>query len=236
MTTQHAAPPMAAPTPPPRRGLGRWLTVTIVMLILAAAGVTVAAIAFGVRTAASLRQETTTETVPGVHAVVVEADEGSVRLRHSGGTGVEVRTTRVWSPDSRPSLERHLDGGVLTLGSSCPLVDLGCEVDREIAVPAGTSVRVRTVDGPIDAEGLVSPRFEASTVDGQVTVSFGQPPEHVEVRSVDGSVRLTLPSARYRVEASAVDGEARVGVRSDPSAVREVSVSTVDGGIDVLPG
>jgi len=236
MSPQHATPLTAAPARPPRRGMGRWLAVIIVVLVLAAAGITVAAIAFGVRTAASLRQDTTTETVPGVHAVVVEADEGSVQLRHSGGTGVEVRTTRVWSPDSRPSLERHLDAGVLTLGSSCPLVDFGCEVDREIAVPAGTSVRVRTVDGPIDAVGLVSPRFEASTVDGRVTVSFGQPPEHVQVRSVDGAVRLTLPPARYRIEASAVDGEVRVGVRSDPSAVREVSVSTVDGGIDVLPG
>jgi hypothetical protein len=206
------------------------------VLLALAVGVTVAAITFGVRTAQSLRQETTTETVPGVREIVVETDEGSVSLRHGDGTGVEIRTTRVWSPDSQPTLRSHLDAGVLTLSATCPVINIGCEVNREIVVPAGTRVRVRTVDGPIEADGLVTPSFEASTVDGQVIASFGQPPEHIQVRSIDGSVRLTLPPAGYRVDATAVSGRTRVGVTEDPSAAREISVSTVDGQIDILPG
>jgi hypothetical protein len=207
----------------------------VVLAALALVG-TAVAVTFAVRIAESLSQETTTETVPGVRELVVESDEGTVSLRHGDGTDVEIRTTRVWSSDSQPALGRHLDAGVLTLSSGCPWINLGCEVNREIVVPDGTRVRVRTVDGPIEADGLVTPAFDASTVDGRMTLSFGQPPEHVGVRSVDGSIRLTLPPAGYRVEASAVDGRTRVGVPNDPSAGRDISVSTVDGRIAILPG
>jgi hypothetical protein len=228
-------PPIAAPPPSPPRRRSRWLVAMVVLAVLAAVGIAVT-VTFAVRIAESLSQETTTETVPGVHELVIESDEGRVSLRHGDGTDIEVRTTRVWSSDSHPTLDRRLDAGVLTLSSSCPWINLGCEVNREIVVPAGTAVRVRTVDGPVEADRLVTPKFDASTVDGRVTASFGQPPEHVSIRSVDGSVSLTLPAASYRVEATTVDGRARVDVPDDPSATREISVSTVDGRIDVLRG
>lgn len=233
-TILHSA-PQAAPPPPSRRRTGRWLAAAVVLLVLAL-GITVAAITFGVRTAQSLRHETTTETVPGVQELVVETGEGSVSLRHGDSSDVEIRTTRVWSPDSHPTLERRLDAGALTLSATCPAINLGCEVNREIVVPAGTRVRVRTSDGPIKADGLVTPWFEASTVDGQVTASFARPPEHVQVRSVDGSVRLFLPPAGYRIDATAVSGRTRVGVTDDPSAARDISIGIVDGQIDILPG
>jgi hypothetical protein len=215
-TTQQIAPSSAAAPPPPPRRTGRWLAGAVVLLVLAAVGITVAAIAFGVRVAESLRQETATETVPGVRELVVKTDEGSVSMRRADGTGVGIRTTEVWSGDSRPAPERHLDAGVLTLSSDCPALNIGCEVNYKIAVPDGTVVRVETVDGSVDAEGLVSPRFEASTV--------------------DGSIHLTVPPGNYRVKATTIDGRVRVGVPDDPSASKEISVHSVDGGIDILPG
>lgn len=210
-TTQHH--PLPGP-PARRRRTTRWVVVAIVAVVAAVAAV-VAAVSFGVWSALSLRQETTTETVPGVRELVVETDEGSVSLRRGAGTEVEVRTTEVWSQDtdSRPTLERHLDSGVLTLSADCPWVNVGCEVNREIVVPDGTAVRVRTVDGAVDATGVVTPNLDVSTV--------------------DGSVHVTVPAGSYHVETSAVDGRVRVDVPDDPAATSRISVHTVDGQIDI---
>jgi hypothetical protein len=213
-TTQHH--PLPGP-PPRRRRTTRWVVVAIVAAVAVSTAV-VAAVTFGVWAAMSLRQETTTETVPGVRELVVQTVDGSVSLRRGAGSDVEIRTTEVWSEDadSRPTLQRRRDGGVLTLTDSCPLINIGCEVDREIVVPDGTAVRVRTVDGSIDAAGLVAPSVDLSTV--------------------DGSVRVTVPAGDHHVETSTVDGGVRVDVPDNPAAASRISVRTVDGQIDIRRG
>lgn len=220
------------PTPPPRRRRTGLLVGGGVLLLTAAA---VGAAAFGITTATSLREDTSTETVPGVRELVVDVDEGRIALRAATGPDVEVRTTRIWGPGYEPVVRHDLVDGVLTVTSDCPSFNLGCEVEQEIAVPAGTVVGVRTVTGSIDAVGLDVPRFGATGVDAAVTAGFVRPPDDVRVQTVAGAVRVEVPPGAYRVSANTVAGPADVDVASDPSADRAISVRTVTGSIDVSP-
>lgn len=242
MTTTRAPQPVRIPstTPAPRRrgrrialvaGAGVGLAVAV-----GAVAVTTGAIALGVGVAGSLQTETASRTVPGVREIVVDSDEGRVALRAATGPDVEVRTTRTWTPGSEPVLGGGLVDGVLTLTADCPQIGLGCETDRDIAVPAGTAVRVRTVEGGIDAVGLDTPRFSAATTAGPVTVGFAAPPEQVDVETVAGPVRVTVPQGGYRVEADTVIGSVRVDGVQDPAAARRITVRTVTGPVEVLPG
>ncbi len=223
------------PTPPPSRGrTGPALLVGGgVLLVVAAAAVGAAAL--GATTAASLRGATSSETVPGVRELVVEVDEGSIALTAAAGPDVEVRTTRVWRPGYEPVVERGLVDGVLTLTSDCAPFNLGCEVERAIAVPAGTAVSVRTVAGGIDAVGLDVPRFSAATVEGGVTAAFVRPPDDVRVQTVAGAVRVDVPEAAYGVSATTVSGPVAVDLPDDPTADRAIAVRTVAGAIDISP-
>ncbi len=192
-------------------------------------------VAFGVTTAASLRQDASVDTVPGVRELVVAVDEGRIALRAAVGPDVEVRTTRNFAPGYEPVVERKLVDGVLTLTSGCPSFNLGCEVEQEIAVPAGTVVSVRTVAGAIDATGLDVPRFAASTVAGAVTTAFVRPPDDVRVQTVAGAVRVGVPHGAYRVSATTATGPVGVDLATDAAADRAITVQTVVGPIDIAP-
>lgn len=232
MTPNGANTVQLPPTSPPRRRrTGIIVLIVGAVLVLAVGG----AIAFGLHTAGSLRHDTSTESVAGVHDLVVTVDEGFVSLRTGTGTDVEVRTTRSWTNDE-PVLERQLSDGVLTLGSDCPAFNVGCEVEREIVVPAGTTVTAKSVDGAIKAVDLDTPRFTATTVDGSVTASFAKAPQQLQVQAVDGDVRVTVPPGAYHVTTKSVSGGERVDVTQDPAAPREISVRTVSGDIEILHG
>lgn len=218
------------PTSPPRRRRRTAVALGAGVVLLAAGG----AVALGITTAQSLRHDTVSESVPGVRALVVDVDEGSIALRAGTGPDVQVRTTRSWTQDE-PTVARRLDGGVLSLSSDCPAFNLGCEVEREIIVPAGTTVQARTVDGPIHAAGLTATQFTAATVGGSVTASFAHAPE-VQIQTVAGAVLVTVPPAGYRVATATVSGDVRVEVGQDQTSAHRLSARTVSGSISILPG
>ena len=234
MTSTPAYTTQMPPTPSPRRRrTGPALLVGAGVLLLAAGAI--GAVALGVNTATSLQEDTVSRSVPGVRELVIDVDEGRIVLRAAAGPDVEVRTTRTWGPGYEPAVGQELVNGVLTLTSDCPSFNLGCEVEQEIAVPAGTAVRARTVAGAVDAVGLDAPRFAAATVDGAVSASFARPPDEVTVQTVAGGVRVTVPQDAYRVSATTVSGSVRVALPSDLAADRSIVVRTVAGPIDVSP-
>jgi hypothetical protein len=230
MTSIPVRPVQIPPNPPPRRGRTPLVVGGVVLVCTAA---TAAAVAFGISVAGSLREETSSETFPGVRELVVRVDEGRVRLTSATGPHVEVRTTRTFGPGYQPVVESGLADGVLTLTSDCASFNLGCEVEQEIAVPAGTAVSVRTIAGGIDAVGLDVPSFDADTTEGAVTAGFAGPPDDVRVRTVAGAVRVDVPDAAYRVSAGTSIGPVDVDLPSDPAAAREITVRTVAGPIDI---
>jgi len=117
-------------------------------------------------------------------------------------------------------------------------------VHFEVMVPASSDVEARSVDGPLEAQGLDG-RIELSTVDGDLTVNgcggaltaktvdgdisvegaFGD----VRVRTTDGN--LELDGWPEVLEAKSTDG--RIEIRVDPETVMdgEWSIRTTDGDI-----
>jgi hypothetical protein len=224
---------MTSTTVTPRQAPRRRRTIPVVLG--ATALVVTGAVAFGVHTARELRSETTSVSFSGVRELSVDIDEGRVALRRAAGAALEITTTRSWRPGYEPTTQRTFAGGVVTLTADCADFNLGCETVQEIAVPAGTAVRVRTVDGTITASDLDTPRFSATAVAGVVDASFSRAPDAVAVETTSGAVRVALPPASYRISADAVMGAVRIAVPSDPAAQRTVSAETVAGAIEVTP-
>jgi hypothetical protein len=230
MTTTPSTTVQLPGRPPRRRGP---LIAGIVggVVLLAAAG-TVAAIAVGVSTARDLRTDSVTETFGGVRELVVDLDEGTVRL--TAGPALEVRTIRSWTPGHEPAAARVQDGGTLRVTGDCPSPNGACEVDQEITVPPGTAVTLSTEDGTVDATDLDVARFSARTTNGAVDAGFVGAPGAVAVETVNGAVTVVLPPGGYRVGASAVVGSVQVSVPQDPAGV-PVDVETVNGAVAVRP-
>ncbi|GAA1831851.1 hypothetical protein GCM10009836_07320 [Pseudonocardia ailaonensis] len=233
-TVRLPDPPRGTDPPGPRRRPGRrgLLIGAVIAVALLLAG-TGAAIAFGVSRATALESRTITETFAGAREIVVDLDEGSVRLTAATGPDVQVRTIPAWTPGYEPAHSRALTDGVLTVRGDCPDFDLGCEVDQEIAVPAGVAVRISTVDGAVHAAGLDVPRFAATTVNGAVDAAFDRAPQRVEVGTVNGAATATVPPGPYRVSASAVVGAVTLGIPHDPTAAATIDAHTVNGAVTV---
>ena len=70
-----------------------------------------------------------------VSAIVVNAGSGDVHLVRAG-EGVEVRETRHYVTE-KPTLDRDVSDGVLTLASHCGHALLRCSADLRVTVPAG---------------------------------------------------------------------------------------------------
>lgn len=223
---------MTSSTVSPRQTPRRRKTVPVVLGVTAL--VVTGAVAFGVQIARELRNETTSVSYPGVRELSVDIDEGRVGLRRAAGSALEIQTTRTWRPGYEPAIRRSVVGGVVTVTADCPDFNVGCETVQEIAVPAGTVVRVRTVNGTITATELDTPRFSATAVAGVVDASFSRAPDAVAVETTGGAVRVALPPASYRVSGHAVIGTVRIAVPSDPAAERAVSAQTVAGSVEVV--
>ncbi|MFC4948162.1 hypothetical protein [Pseudonocardia sp. GCM10023141] len=168
--------------------------------------------------------------------IVVEVDECTVGLHRSSGGDVVDTATRRWAAGYEPVLTGTVVNGVLTLGSDCAGFNIGCETEQSITVPSGVPVTVRTVEGGIEAVGLDTPRFNASTVGGPVRASFVSAPESVTVGTVAGPVRVTVPGGSYRVDAATAIGPVHVGVVNDPAAPRTIHARTGSGPIDIVAG
>jgi hypothetical protein len=235
MTTMRPPEPQPAPAPrPPRRlSRGAWIAIVLGAVVVVVGGVTAGAIAVGVSTARSLTSDTTTRTFPGVREIVVDADEGPVTLRPADGRDVVATAVRHFAPGDEPVVTGAVVNGVLTLRSDCPDFNIGCEVEHSVTVPAGTVVNVRTVDGAVDAAGLDTPHFSATTVAGSVHAAFVTPPGEVRAETVAGAVRIVVPPGAYRVSGDSATGAVGVGVVDDPAATRTVSVDTVTGAVAV---
>ena len=89
--------------------------------------------------------------------------------------------------------------------------------------------------GSVTGSGRFGQAFAARTGTGWVTMTFQEPPEHIDVRSASGQVDLDLPRGRYRLDLAAPANQVHLhGVTDDPTAARTITIST-RGGI-VLTG
>lgn len=169
----------------------------------------------------------------GVRALDID-DASDVRLTSApAGSAMEVRaqvTSGLRSP--RTDVRRREDG-TLELSASCPSLFGGrCEVDYEIAVPAGTAVRVDASAGDVTAEDLTSPvPVELGSSAGDITVIDVSTPE-LRVESSAGDLDASGVRARA-VHADSSAGDVSLSLRTAPE---RVDIESSAGDVDlVLP-
>jgi Toastrack DUF4097 len=242
---------MSAITSPPPRPYRTPRAVRRALFVLAAL-VGLLMVAVTTESLLDLAARKTTESVrtyDGVRALDI-SDASDVRLTSApAGTPLQIRarvTEGLRSPDR--DVRRRSDS-TLELTSSCPVLFGGsCDVDYEIAVPAGTAVRVDANGGDVVAEDLVSTlpvRLESSGGDitavdvtapvlnlsssaGDVDAS-GISAGTVTAESSAGDVSLSLLAPPDRVDADSSAGDVELVL---PDETYRVDASTSAGDVD----
>lgn len=128
-----------------------------------------------------------------------------------------------------------LDNGRLTLrdldGSITADGDNGAIELRRL----GGQVRVQTDNGRVEGTGLRSAIVDVDTGNGRMSLAFAEAPEFVTATSDNGHVELVVPDdgAGYRVDARTDNGSTDVGVATDPTSDRSLTVHTDNGSVTV---
>lgn len=94
-------------------------------------------------------------------------------------------------------------------------------------------VQATTDSGAITGNGLGAGPIGARTENGAIDLAIAKPSD-VRAETENGDVQITVPAAPYRVapQVSGI-GDRTIGVRNTPSAPRALTLSTVNGDIDV---
>jgi hypothetical protein len=241
---------MSAITSPPPRPYRTPTAVRRALFVLAAL-IGLLMVAVTTESLLDLAARKTTEhvrTYEGVRALDI-SDASDVQLTSApAGTPLQVRA-RVTEGLRSPDRNVRRRGGTLELTSSCPILFGGsCDVDYEIAVPAGTAVRVDANGGDIVAEDLVStlpvqlessggditaidvtaPELRLSSSAGDVEAS-GVRSEVVHAESSAGDVSLSLRTPPDRVEVDSSAGDVELVL---PDETYRVEASTSAGEVD----
>lgn len=193
-------------------------------------------------------------TTDGVRELVINQDAGDITLVAGSIAGqVRVTTTRSWSWQQPPFTHTVKDGVLTLTGESPPFPRLGnSDVDQEVTVPPGVTVRVDVSAGNVRATGLDAPHFEvktesgsidatdldvtafsATTSSGSIRASLYGATERVNARTSAGSVELTVPDATYTVDANTSSGQVRIQVTDAPDAARLISAHTSSGDVTI---
>lgn len=129
---------------------------------------------------------------------------------------------------------RSHNGRVLVSGIDGALDASSANGSIAVDGPVG-ELRLGSSHGRVEATAVRSKEVEASSRNGQVTLSFTAPPQDVEATSTNGSVDIVLPDTddAYRVEAASRHGSVDTPVRTDPSSPRTVVAESGNGSVTV---
>ncbi|MDP1849923.1 MAG: DUF4097 family beta strand repeat-containing protein [Solirubrobacteraceae bacterium] len=212
------------------------------LVVLLPAGLVLADVAFE-------NTKVTTHAFPGpIDEIVVRSDGGDVELVAGRGRGVEVRETQHYLLEA-PTLERDVEGGVLTLEARCGVSFVTCFSDLRVSVPPGTRLTIDSDSGDVEARGVDVTQARVQSDSGDMRLELtgrqGLVRAHADsgdidivagdVRTVDartdsGDVVVTTRAARD-VEAQTDSGDVVVAVRGRP---RRVAAGTDSGDVRVV--
>ena len=138
---------------------------------------------------------------------------------------VPARLAAVVRSHNGPVLVSRIDGGVDVSSTNGSIA-----VDR----PVG-DLRLRSSNGRVEATAVRSEDVEASSRNGEVSLTFAAPPHDVEAESANGAVDIVLPDTddAYRIEAASSHGPVDTPVRTDPSSSRTVVAESSNGSVTV---
>jgi hypothetical protein len=206
--------------------------------LVAGALATALTVAFGTFQVVSLLARSTEEattTFTAVRRLVVDNGAGSIRLRPSPDATLRIdrRETRGLTT---PSYSERLANGRLVIEADCAGPLGWCQVQLDIAVPAGVDVDASGSHGSIRADGLDAglrirssggsitvvgsgPVLDLGSSGGSVHVEAARATE-VKARSSGGSVRVRSAVVPGTVEARSSGGSVTVEVPDGPTAYR----------------
>ncbi len=183
----------------------------------------------------------------GVRALIVDDDNGDVRLTGApAGSALVVHeqvTQGLATPQHRAVRER---GGVLALSSSCDdLLGPECNVAYSIVVPSGISVtagsgagdisaRDRSGAGDVSASRVSAADVRLSSGAGDIRADLRGNLHRLVASSGAGDVTLTVPNAVYHVNATSGAGSVSdQGLRQDPASPRTITASSGAGDVTI---
>lgn len=185
-----------------------------------------------------------------VRAVVVKSESGDVDLV-PGAARVSVRETQHFVA-KKPTLERSLKGGVLTIDSHCGTLVMRCYADLRVRVPAGVKVSVDADSGDIRSDwanvremhvkgdsGDIDLRLAGRQTRVYAHTDSGDVKTTVRARSVDaqtdsGDVSVYVPGGDYRVDADTDSGDVAVaGVARNDHAEKSIKARSDSGDVNV---
>lgn len=193
--------------------------------------------------------ETVVRTFPAGDVALVDVRNPNGRVEVLGGDVPEITMTAEITHGLRRT--RHsaaVEGNVLRMRSSCPVIGTWCRVEHRLVVPRRMSVAVdvengrlilRDLTGGIRADAdngeieltRLSGDLEVSTDNGRVE-SSGLTSDRVDARTQNGRVRLAFTEPPTSVEARSRNGRVDVVVPQTQDAYR-VDLDTTNGSTDV---
>lgn len=199
------------------------------------------------------RTTTSTQTFNGpVHKIMVTSERGAVTIRRGPASGVSVVDQKRYVFSS-PHVTAVLDGGVLTITASCPMMAfISCSANFTITAPPGVAVNATAQRGLLTVAGITgsvysnsesgnfiysgaSPSVTGYSLNGDIAIRFTAPPRHVHVRSETGKVLVALPRGAYAIDAnSGIGTHEVVGLTSVAGSSRGIYASSGDGDAKVI--
>lgn len=104
---------------------------------------------------------------------------------------------------------------------------------------SGSEVRIESRNAPVALNSVRSPVVSVRTANDAVTTAFDEPVDQLTIDSSNGAVEVVLPDTPdpYAVALDTSNGAEVVSVRTDPTALRRVTVRTSNDDISVrYPG
>jgi hypothetical protein len=197
----------------------------------------------------------TTESIPGITALVIDSGSGRIQVTGTDAQQVVV-TRRTFANSARPTEQVTTAGGTLKITSPyCAADDWAapCRIDYEIQVPRSLPVKVAGASGDLtltrlsgtqsagsasgnvtvtDARGPVT----ASSTSGDVEITAAAVLSSLTATSTSGTISTRVPAGSYRVEATTVSGESDVDIPSTAVASALIRLSTVSGDLTLARG
>jgi hypothetical protein len=156
-------------------------------------------------------------TVPPGVTVTAMTDGGPLTVSGTGAANLDSGGAPVSATRIGGSLTVSTEGGPL-------LVD-----------GLSGALRADTGGGSLTALGVGAAAATVSTDGGDVRIAFSAAPQQVTVSTAGGLAALTVPGGPYALTADSSGGPQSVGIATDPSARRSITVTTGGGPVQIAP-
>jgi DUF4097 and DUF4098 domain-containing protein YvlB len=160
-----------------------------------------------------------------VRAIVVKAQSGDIDLTQTSASSF-VRETQHYDA-TRPTFTQQVNDGVLTIKSTCDGAQ--CEVDLQVAVPAGAQVDVNVASGNVHARKIDVRDAHLRSHSGNISVDLIGHQQRIWAHTDSGNINATAADARA-VDARTHSGNVSVDARRNP---QRLAARTESGNVAV---